>query len=82
METVRDARLRKGFTQKALAERCGCDETTISHLENDRELPSLTLFARLARELKLPPTKLLRLFKLTYKGRASGDGSKRANSHQ
>jgi transcriptional regulator with XRE-family HTH domain len=75
METVRDARNKAGMTQEALAERCQCDATTISHIECDRELPSLRLFAKLSRELKMSPTKLLRRFPLLMRDEPS---SKRA----
>jgi transcriptional regulator with XRE-family HTH domain len=63
METVRDARERLSFTQEELAERCGCHATTISHIERGREQPSLELFAHMARELKITPTRLLTLLR-------------------
>lgn len=61
METLKERRDRLGITQKELAETCGCHPTTISHIERERELPSLMLFARMAEELKVSPTKLLEL---------------------
>lgn len=79
METVRDVRIQRKMTQETLAERCGCDATTISHIECDRELPSLRLFKRLSRELKLSPTKLLKRFPLLM--RDEPPSKRRANGH-
>lgn len=62
MELLRKLRKRKRWTQEALAERCGCHPTTISQIEAHRMLPSLELFARLTRVLKVSPKKLLREF--------------------
>ncbi len=71
MESVRDRRERVGFTQAELAQRCGCHATTISHIERGREQPSLELFARMADELKISPTKLLDLLNVRSVKRAA-----------
>lgn len=59
MEYVRTLRERRNLTQAELAQECGCHATTISQIESARMLPSLELFARLARVLKAPPKTLL-----------------------
>jgi transcriptional regulator with XRE-family HTH domain len=67
METVRDIRKRRGFTQEVLAEKCGCHATTISHIERGREHPSLELFGQMARELKVTPTRLLGVLNVPFR---------------
>lgn len=62
MELLRTLRERKRWSQAALAERCHCHPTTISQMEAHRMVPSLELFARLSRALKVSPTRLLREF--------------------
>lgn len=62
MDFLRELRERRRFTQAELAERCRCHSTTISQMEARRMLPSLVLFARMTRVLRISPTKLLRWF--------------------
>jgi len=59
MEFVRTLRARRDLTQAQLAEKCGCHWSTVSQIEHSKMLPSLELFARLARELKVSPSRLL-----------------------
>jgi transcriptional regulator with XRE-family HTH domain len=66
MEYVRNLRERRGLTQAALADRCGCHATTVSQIESARMLPSLELFARLAQELKVSPSRLLDELRTAY----------------
>lgn len=59
MEFVRNLRARRGYTQGELAVKCGCHATTISQIESSRMLPSLELYARIARVLRISPSRLL-----------------------
>jgi transcriptional regulator with XRE-family HTH domain len=48
------------LTQEQLAERTGLHVTTISKIERGQQVPSLALFALIARALSCPPDELLR----------------------
>lgn len=50
-ERIRDAREARGLTQADLAERAGVAQAYLSYLEQDQREPSLSIAARLAREL-------------------------------
>lgn len=53
-ERVRQARQRKGFTQTALAELLGVDQTLIAHIERGTKQPGDDVLEHLASELELP----------------------------
>jgi transcriptional regulator with XRE-family HTH domain len=59
--TIREARERLGWTQKALAERIGVTPGFITKLENDQALPSLDLVLALANALLVDRDTLLEL---------------------
>lgn len=60
--TVRDARKRRGISQKQLAEIAGIDFTYLSKIENDRmPPPSEKTIRAMAVELATDPDELLRL---------------------
>lgn len=42
-ERLKQERTKRGFTQKELAEMCGCTHTFISQLENGRANPSIDI---------------------------------------
>ena len=48
------------LTQEQLAERVGIHVTTVSKLERGQQVPSLALFALIAKALSYPPEDLLR----------------------
>jgi transcriptional regulator with XRE-family HTH domain len=56
---LREARLRIGFSQEELAERCRLHATEISRLERGVREPRLSTIVRLARGLKIPPAELV-----------------------
>ncbi|WP_428304402.1 helix-turn-helix domain-containing protein [Lacipirellula sp.] len=57
---LRDARLKAGLTQEALAFSADVDRTYVSYLENDQKSPTLETLVKLCRELKLPVSELIR----------------------
>lgn len=56
--TLREARVRKGFTQDDLAAKSGVDQTHISSIEIGRRAPSDDVKARLAKALGIAPSRL------------------------
>jgi transcriptional regulator with XRE-family HTH domain len=48
-DTVREARLRAGLTQAALAERAGVPKSTVGRIESGARTPSVELVERLVR---------------------------------
>jgi len=58
---LREARERKGLSQRELAKRVGVTKAAISHFETGRATPTLATFARLARVLGLDLAVLLEL---------------------
>lgn len=58
---VRDARLRRGYSQVELGEKCGLDRTYISGIERGRRNPSLKTVLILARALRIRPHRILKL---------------------
>jgi transcriptional regulator with XRE-family HTH domain len=56
---LREARLRRGLSQEALADLCDLHRTEVSLLERAQREPRLTTIVRLARALELPPAELL-----------------------
>jgi transcriptional regulator with XRE-family HTH domain len=57
---LRDARLKAGMTQEALAFAADVDRTYVSYLENDQKSPTVEMLVKLCRELKLPVSELIR----------------------
>jgi DNA-binding XRE family transcriptional regulator len=53
-ETIRAAREARGFTQAELATRAQVTQAYLSYLEQDQREPSLSIAARIARELDIP----------------------------
>jgi len=59
-ETLRRLRLAKGFTQGELAKRAGLHRVNVTQLETrTQDNPTLTTLLRLAKALRVPPSKLL-----------------------
>jgi len=56
---ISEARIRRGFSQEALAERVGCPVSTITNLERGKSLPKLRTLAELSRQLGAPLRDLL-----------------------
>lgn len=48
---MKEARKNKGLSQSALAERCGCKQTTISNTESGRSIPDLPNLIKIAQAL-------------------------------
>jgi ribosome-binding protein aMBF1 (putative translation factor) len=59
-ERIRAARESRGWTQAELASRAGVAQAYLSYLEQDQREPSLSIAARLARELQIPLDELAR----------------------
>lgn len=57
---LRDARLKAGMTQEALAFAADVDRTYVSYLENDQKSPTIEMLVKLCRELKLPVSELIK----------------------
>lgn len=53
-QTIRAAREAQGFTQAELASRAKVAQAYLSYLEQDQREPSLSIAARIARELAIP----------------------------
>ena len=50
---LKDARQKKGYKQKELAERCGCKQAIISNAENGRSVPEIGTLIQIAQELEV-----------------------------
>ena len=50
---LKDARQKRGYKQKDLAERCGCKQAIISNAENGRSVPEIGTLIRMAQELRV-----------------------------
>lgn len=61
MEGVKELRERLGLTQEQLALKLDCHPTTVSQIELGRMSPSLKLFARMVRALKVSAGRLLKM---------------------
>jgi DNA-binding XRE family transcriptional regulator len=59
-QAVRDARMRKGETQKSLAEKALVVEQTVINVEQGHTQPRMTTVRRLAAALGVPVNELLR----------------------
>jgi transcriptional regulator with XRE-family HTH domain len=57
---LRDARLKAGMTQEALAFAADVDRTYVSYLENDQKSPTIEMLGKLCIELKLPVSELIK----------------------
>ena len=58
-ENIREARARKGLTQKQLGERCGMADSAIRRYESDRGNPTIETIKRIAKALELDPFSLM-----------------------
>jgi transcriptional regulator with XRE-family HTH domain len=56
---VRDCRSRRGLSQEQLADLAGIHRTYIGGIERGERNPTLTMIHRLARALRVRPTRLL-----------------------
>lgn len=72
-EVLRLARRAQGLKQSELAERCGCDQATVSRIERGVYEPDMSMLRCLAHELAIPP----HLVGLTDMPTASEDPVKR-----
>ena len=54
-DTIRDARIHNGFTQRGLAEQLTMDSRTILNIENYNGNPKMTILYPLVRELGIDP---------------------------
>lgn len=61
INTLRDARTTRGWTQAQLADACGVSRKTINTVENGVFVPSTVLALKLARALGRPVETLFRL---------------------
>ena len=52
-QAIKEARRKKGLTQKQLSEKIGYSRTYLADLEGDRYNPSWEIVQKLAKELKL-----------------------------
>jgi ribosome-binding protein aMBF1 (putative translation factor) len=57
-QTIRAAREARGLTQAELADRAHVAQAYLSYLEQDQREPSLSIAARIARELEIPLVEL------------------------
>ncbi len=57
---IREARLKKGFTQQTLAEVAGIGEMYVSQLERGMKMPSLNLFMKIITALDISADYVLR----------------------
>ena len=58
-ENIREARGRKGLTQKQLGERCGMADSAIRRYESDRGNPTIETVKRIAKALEIDPFSLM-----------------------
>jgi transcriptional regulator with XRE-family HTH domain len=80
-EELRKAREEAGLTQEALAARAGVTREYVSHLERDRQEPSLSVFVRLCEALGVrPPAMLERVLKGQAPPRPSASPSRSTSS--
>lgn len=52
-EKIKEARIKKGLTQKELSEKTGLSRSYISDMENGRYIPSVKTLLTVAKELKV-----------------------------
>jgi transcriptional regulator with XRE-family HTH domain len=58
-QAIKDARKKKGLTQKQLGEKIGYSRTYLADLEGDRYNPGWEMVRKLAKELKINLNSLL-----------------------
>jgi transcriptional regulator with XRE-family HTH domain len=58
-ELVRNLRIQKGFSQETFAEEVGIHRTYIGGIERGERNPTLTMIYRIAKALKIPPSRLV-----------------------
>ena len=58
-KTLKDKRIRAGFTQQELADASGLTQTTIARIENDRTEPEVSTLRKLAKALDITISDLL-----------------------
>ncbi len=56
---VRDLREKKGFSQESFADEVGIHRTYIGGIERGERNPTLSMIYKIAKALKLPPSRLL-----------------------
>lgn len=56
---IRDARLKKGYTQKEIADRLGVTDKAVSKWECGRSFPDITMIASISRELDVSVSQLV-----------------------
>ena len=56
---IREARNKKGLTQKQLGERCGMADSAIRRYESDRGNPTIETIKRIAKALEMDPFTLM-----------------------
>lgn len=54
-DTIREARIRHGYTQRGLAEQLAMDSRTILNIENYNGNPKMTILYPLVRKLEIDP---------------------------
>lgn len=59
-KNIKKYRLERGMSQEALAEKCGCSNSHIGQIENNRGVPSLDMIVRIANTLSVTVDQLLR----------------------
>jgi transcriptional regulator with XRE-family HTH domain len=57
---LREARVKAGLSQEALADRAGVDRTFVGRIENGKQSPTLDTLARMAQALGLRLSEVLR----------------------
>lgn len=58
-ESIREARLKKGWTQKQLGDKCNMADSAIRRYESDRGNPTIETLKRIAAALEVDPFSLM-----------------------
>lgn len=58
-ENIREARLKKGWTQKQLGDKCNMADSAIRRYESDRGNPTIETLKRIAKALEVDPFSLM-----------------------
>ena len=58
-ESIREARLKKGWTQKQLGDKCNMADSAIRRYESDRGNPTIETLKRIANALEVDPYSLM-----------------------
>lgn len=58
-ESIREARLKKGWTQKQLGDKCNMADSAIRRYESDRGNPTIETLKRIATALEVDPYSLM-----------------------